>query len=97
HENRPIPGGSPSLNFDMDARRNWQDLPDDKGRFGPYGGRYVAETLMPLVLDLEKAYRAAKADPAFQAQIEDFWTHYVGRPSPLYFAERLSQHFGGAK
>src|SRR5689334_19532380 len=81
----------------MDARRNWQDLPDDKGRFGAYGGRYVAETLMPLVLDLEKAYRAAQADPAFQAQMEDFWTHYVGRPSPLYFAERLSEHFGGAK
>src|SRR4051794_26214633 len=81
----------------MDVRRNWQDLPDDKGRFGAYGGRYVAETLMPLVLHLEKAYRAAQADPAFAAQMDDFWIHYVGRPSPLYFAERLTDHFGGAK
>ncbi|MBX3510241.1 MAG: tryptophan synthase subunit beta, partial [Hyphomonadaceae bacterium] len=71
----------------MDARRNWQDLPDAEGRFGPYGGRFVAETLMPLVLDLERAYRAAQADPAFAATMADFWTHYVGRPSPLYFAE----------
>ena len=81
----------------MDARRNWQDLPDAQGRFGAYGGRYVAETLMPLVLELEKAYRAAQTDPAFAAQMQDFSTHYVGRPSPLYFAERLSEHFGGAK
>ncbi|MFZ2029290.1 MAG: tryptophan synthase subunit beta [Vitreimonas sp.] len=81
----------------VETRRNWQDLPDDKGRFGAYGGRYVAETLMPLVLDLERAYRAAQADPAFTTQMDDFWTHYVGRPSPLYFAERLTQHFGGAK
>src|SRR5262245_45175128 len=81
----------------MDARRNWQDLPDAEGRFGPYGGRFVAETLMPLGLDLERAYREAKASNEFRAQMEDFWTHYVGRPSPLYFAERLTQHFGGAK
>ncbi len=81
----------------MDVRRNWQDLPDAEGRFGPYGGRFVAETLMPLVLDLERAYRAAQADPAFAATMEDFWTHYVGRPSPLYFAERLTEHHGGAK
>ena len=81
----------------MDARRNWQDLPDANGRFGAYGGRYVAETLMPLIHDLDKAYRAAKADPAFAAQMDDMWTHYVGRPSPLYFAERLTEHFGGAK
>ena len=81
----------------MDARRNWQDLPDAHGRFGAYGGRYVAETLMPLVLDLEQAYRVAQADPAFKAQMDDLWTHYVGRPSPLYFAERLTEHHGGAK
>jgi len=81
----------------MDARRNWYDLPNSEGRFGAYGGRFVAETLMPLVLELERAYRAAQADAAFAAQIADFWTHYVGRPSPLYFAERLTAHFGGAK
>jgi len=81
----------------MDVRRNWQDLPDAEGRFGQYGGRFVAETLMPLVLDLEREYRAAQADPAFAATMADFWTHYVGRPSPLYFAERLTSHFGGAK
>jgi tryptophan synthase beta chain len=81
----------------MDARRNWQDLPDSDGRFGVYGGRFVSETLMPLILELEKAYRAAKKDPAFAAQMDDMWEHYVGRPSPLYFAERLTEHFGGAK
>jgi tryptophan synthase beta chain len=81
----------------MDARRNWQDLPDAEGKFGAYGGRFVAETLMPLVLDLERAYRAAQADPALAATMADFWTHYVGRPSPLYYAERLSAHHGGAK
>ncbi len=81
----------------MDARRNWPDLPDAEGRFGHYGGRFVAETLMPLVLDLEQAYRAAQKDPAFQAQMDEFWRDYVGRPSPLYYAERLTEHFGGAK
>ena len=81
----------------MDARHNRPILPDPQGRFGPYGGRFVAETLMPLVLDLERAYREAQADPAFAATMADFWTHYVGRPSPLYFAERLTAHFGAAK
>jgi tryptophan synthase beta chain len=81
----------------MDARRNWQDLPDAEGRFGPYGGRFVAETLMPLVLDLERAYRAAQHDAAFHALMDAFWRDYVGRPSPLYFAERLTAHHGGAK
>jgi tryptophan synthase beta chain len=71
--------------------------PDAQGHFGIYGGRYVAETLMPLILDLEKAYEAAKKDPAFQAELDGFLEHYVGRPSPLYFAERLTQAFGGAK
>ena len=71
--------------------------PDAKGHFGEFGGRYVAETLMPLILDLEKAYRAAQADPAFAAEFDYLLKHYVGRPSPLYFAERLTEHFGGAK
>src|SRR5207344_2208446 len=65
--------------------------------FGLYGGRYVAETLMPLILDLEKAYTAAKADPSFQAEMDRHLATYVGRPSPLYFAERLTVHRGGAK
>jgi tryptophan synthase beta chain len=66
--------------------------PDDRGHFGQFGGRYVAETLMPLILDLEAHYRAAKSDPAFAAQFDDLLEHYVGRPSPLYFAERLTEH-----
>jgi len=68
------------------------NLPDENGRFGAFGGRYVAETLMPPILELEKAYEEAKADPAFQAEFDDFLEHYVGRPSPLYFAERLTEH-----
>ena len=71
--------------------------PDERGHFGLYGGRFVAETLMPLILDLEKAYAEAKADPAFQKEMNGYLAHYVGRPSPLYFAERLTKHFGGAK
>jgi tryptophan synthase beta chain len=71
--------------------------PDAQGHFGIFGGRYVAETLMPLILDLEKAYDAAKKDPSFQAELDSFLEHYVGRPSPLYFAERLTEHFGGPK
>ena len=66
--------------------------PDERGRFGIFGGRFVAETLMPLVLDLDQAYRHAKADPAFQAQIDHMQRDYVGRESPLYFAERLTAH-----
>lgn len=71
--------------------------PDEQGRFGIYGGRFVAETLMPLILDLEAQYRAAKTDPVYQAELKDLATHYTGRPSPLYFAERLTKHLGGAK
>jgi tryptophan synthase beta chain len=71
--------------------------PDDRGHFGLYGGRFVAETLMPLILELEAAYEAAKADPSFHAELADLNAHYAGRPSPLYFAERLTQHLGGAK
>ncbi len=74
-----------------------RNQPDERGHFGQFGGRFVAETLMPLILDLEREYRAAKADPAFKAQFDDLMTHYVGRPSPLYFAERLTAHYGGAK
>jgi tryptophan synthase beta chain len=71
--------------------------PDERGHFGIYGGRFVAETLMPLILDLERAYNEAKADPAFKQQMDGYLKHYVGRPSPLYFAERLTEHLGGAK
>jgi tryptophan synthase beta chain len=71
--------------------------PDERGHFGIYGGRFVAETLMPLILELEKAYAQAKADPKFQAEMDGYLATYVGRPSPLYFAERLSEHCGGAK
>ncbi|MGZ8308917.1 MAG: tryptophan synthase subunit beta [Rhodoplanes sp.] len=71
--------------------------PDERGHFGIYGGRFVAETLMPLILSLEQAYAEAKADPAFRHEMEDHLTNYVGRPSPLYFAERLTAHLGGAK
>ena len=71
--------------------------PDAHGRFGEFGGRYVPETLMPLVLELGEAYAAARADPAFRAELDALNTHYAGRPSPLYFAERLTAHFGGAR
>ena len=73
------------------------NYPDAKGHFGQFGGRYVAETLMPSLLDLEQAYRAAQADPAFQAEIDYYLREYVGRPSPLYFARRLTEHCGGAR
>ncbi|MEM9431820.1 MAG: tryptophan synthase subunit beta [Pseudomonadota bacterium] len=71
--------------------------PDERGRFGIFGGRFVSETLMPLILDLEQCYTHAKTDPTFWAEMDHLWTHYVGRPSPLYFAERLTEHLGGAK
>ncbi len=71
--------------------------PDERGHFGAFGGRFVAETLMPLILDLEQAYKAAKDDPAYRAEMDYFLRDYVGRPSPLYFAQRLTEHLGGAK
>jgi tryptophan synthase beta chain len=71
--------------------------PDENGMFGIFGGRFVAETLMPLILELQQAYEDAKKDPAFQAEMASMLTHYVGRPSPLYFAERMTEHLGGAK
>jgi tryptophan synthase beta chain len=81
----------------MQTPNTYRAGPDPDGHFGLYGGRYVAETLMPLVLAVEAAYNAAKADPAFQAELDYYLKHYVGRPSPLFFAERLTRHFGGAK
>lgn len=74
----------------MNAPNSYRAQPDDRGHFGQFGGRYVAETLMPLVLDLEREYKAAKNDPAYRAQFDDLLEHYVGRPSPLYYAERLT-------
>jgi tryptophan synthase beta chain len=74
----------------MSNRASLRSGPDERGHFGAFGGRYVAETLMPLVLDLEREYRAAKADPAFRAELDELLEHYVGRESPLYFAERLT-------
>lgn len=87
-----------SLRTDPDATSTSLRLgPDARGHFGAFGGRYVAETLMPLILDLEREYIAAKADPAFRAELDYLLKHYVGRPSPLYFAEPLTRHLGGAK
>nr|WP_262923395.1 tryptophan synthase subunit beta [Brevundimonas diminuta] len=81
----------------VNALSNSYAWPDAEGRFGPYGGRFVPETLMPLIHELDAAYKAAKADPSFQAELDGYLEHYVGRASPLYFAERLTEHFGGAK
>lgn len=81
----------------VNKANSFRSGPDERGRFGIFGGRFVAETLMPLVLELDKAYAAAKADPAFQAEIDFMQRDYVGRPSPLYLAARLTEHFGGAK
>jgi tryptophan synthase beta chain len=76
---------------------SFMKAPDDKGRFGIHGGRFVSETLMPLILELEAQYEFAKTDPTFWAQMDDLWKNYVGRPSPLYYAPRLTEHLGGAK
>ena len=73
------------------------DLPDERGRYGPYGGRYVPETLMALLDDLEVAYRVAKEDPAFQEELDRYLKNFIGRPTSLYHAERLTKHLGGAK
>ena len=81
----------------LDPPNSFRHGPDEQGHFGLFGGRFVAETLMPLILELEEAYLAAKADPSFQAELDGLLTHYVGRPSPLYYAERLTEHLGGAK
>ena len=76
---------------------DYSAYPDPSGRFGDYGGRYVPETLMPLVHELEAAFRAAMADEGFRGELDGYLKHYVGRPSPLYFAERLTRKFGGAR
>jgi tryptophan synthase beta chain len=81
----------------MQAPNTYRRGPDEHGHFGVYGGRFVAETLMPLILAVEAAYEEARRDPGFQAELDHYLEHYVGRPSPLYFAERLTSHFGGAK
>jgi tryptophan synthase beta chain len=82
----------------MNRQRNsFRSGPDERGQFGIYGGRYVAETLMPLILAVEQAWHAAKADPDFWREIEYYFRDYIGRPSPLYLARRLTEHFGGAK
>ncbi|HWI86805.1 MAG TPA: pyridoxal-phosphate dependent enzyme, partial [Sphingomonas sp.] len=75
----------------MTLPNSLRQQPDSSGHFGDFGGRYVAETLMPLILELEREYRAAKGDPAFKAELDGLMTHYVGRPSPLYYAERLTE------
>ena len=80
-----------------DGLNSFMTGPDEQGRFGQFGGRFVSETLMPLILDLEARYEFAKTDPAFWAEMDDLWKHYVGRPSPLYYADRLTKHLGGAK
>ncbi len=81
----------------MSTANTYRNQPDERGHFGQFGGRYVAETLMPLILDLERKYRAAQADPEFQREFDDLLEHYVGRPSPLYFAERLTEALGGGQ
>lgn len=81
----------------MNLANSWRNGPDAAGHFGAYGGRFVAETLMPLVIALEEAWDAAKRDPAFKAELDGLLGHYVGRPSPLYFAERLTAELGGAR
>ncbi|WP_207461411.1 tryptophan synthase subunit beta [Azospirillum sp. SYSU D00513] len=81
----------------MNRPNTYRSGPDERGHFGIYGGRFVAETLMPLILDVEAAYKAAKADPAFEGEMRTILKQYVGRPNPLYFAERLTEKLGGAK
>ena len=76
---------------------SFRNGPDESGHFGIFGGRFVAETLMPLILELEKHYNFAKSDPSFKTELNGLLKHYVGRPSPLYFAERMTEHLGGAK
>ena len=80
-----------------DLFNSFMNGPDERGRFGDFGGRFVSETLMPLILDLEAEYEKAKTDETFWAEMDWLWKHYVGRPSPLYYAERLTSHLGGAK
>ena len=71
-------------------------VPDQRGHFGGYGGRFASETLMPLLMELEREYERARADDTFHAELESYFKHYVGRPTPLYHAARLTEHVGGA-
>ena len=80
-----------------DLFNSFMNGPDEAGRFGIYGGRFVSETLMPLILELEEQYERAKTDDSFWAEMDDLWKNYVGRPSPLYFAQRMTEELGGAK
>ncbi len=80
-----------------DLMNSYMTGPDDQGRFGIFGGRFVSETLMPLILELEAQYEHARTDPTFWAEMDDLWKNYVGRPSPLYFAQRMTDELGGAK
>ena len=80
-----------------DILNSFKNGPDDEGKFGQYGGRFVSETLMPLILDLEREYALAKSSDSFWEEMNELWENYVGRPSPLYFAERVTKFFGGAK
>ncbi|OUS20324.1 tryptophan synthase subunit beta [Rhodobacterales bacterium 59_46_T64] len=80
-----------------DLFNSFKNGPDEQGRFGIFGGRFVSETLMPVILSLEEEYEKAKTDASFWAEMDDLWTHYVGRPSPLYYASRMTEELGGAK
>ena len=82
---------------DQPKPNTFRSGPDERGHFGIFGGRFVAETLMPAILELEEAYTTAKSDPEFDAEFQDLLKHYAGRPSPLYYAPRLTEHLGGAK
>ena len=81
----------------MTKLNSFRTAPDQDGRFGIFGGRFVSETLMPLILELDAEYERAKLDDSFWAEMDDLWEHYVGRPSPMYFAPRLTEELGGAK
>lgn len=83
--------------MDQNLINSFFSVPDERGCFGKFGGRFVSETLMPLILDLEEEYNKAKDDESFWNQMDYLWKHYVGRPSPLYFAERLTDYLGGAR
>ena len=84
-------------NTTTEPLESYRSGPDDRGHFGMFGGRFVAETLMPLILDLEAAYAEARQSPEFQSDFDYYATHYTGRPSPLYFARSLTETLGGAK
>ena len=83
--------------FKKEKKINFKNFPDKDGRFGKFGGRFVAETLMPLLLELEKQYNSAKNSTKFKSQLNYFFKNYIGRPSPLYFAERVSKKMNNAK